>query len=148
MRPSTGPVRRKTSQQRTQTAAFRYAYDVAPEKHIEAAELLTGGPVENPGLDSLPDALVYLMREVGAPSGIGESGYGEEDIPDIIESALKQQRLLVVAPKAPERGDLEDILRQLSDRDRRDMTRRPARSRSTTSTGRRSADRGCACRWH
>ena len=96
----------------TAPAAFRFTYDAAPEKHIRAAELLTGAPVADPGPESLPDALIALMKEVGAPSGIADLGYGEEDIPDIIDGALKQQRLLVLAPKAPERADLESILRQ------------------------------------
>ncbi|WP_436638662.1 hydroxyacid-oxoacid transhydrogenase [Microbaculum sp. FT89] len=96
----------------TAPAAFRFTYDSAPEKHIRAAELLTGAPVADPGPESLPDALIALMRQVGAPSGIAELGYGEDDIPAIIDGALKQQRLLVLAPKAPDRSDLETILRQ------------------------------------
>ncbi|MEJ8572317.1 hydroxyacid-oxoacid transhydrogenase [Microbaculum marinum] len=96
----------------TAPAAFRFTYDAAPEKHIKAAELLTGGPIDNPGPESLPRALTDLMKQVGAPSGIEELGYTEADIPDIIDGALKQQRLLVLAPKPPERGDLEAILKQ------------------------------------
>jgi len=96
----------------TAPAAFRFTYDAAPQKHIRAAELLTGAPVENPGPESLPNALIDLMKQVGAPSGIAELGYTKEDIPAIIDGALKQQRLLVLAPKAPERADLERILRE------------------------------------
>lgn len=96
----------------TAPAAFRFTYDAAPQKHIKAAELLIGAPVDDPGPDSLPNALIDLMKQVGAPSGIAELGYTEEDIPAIIDGALKQQRLLVLAPKAPERADLERILRE------------------------------------
>jgi alcohol dehydrogenase class IV len=96
----------------TAPAAFRFTYDAAPEKHIKAAELLTGAPVANPGPESLPDALIALMKDVGAPSGIAELGYSEEDIPDIIAGALKQQRLLVGSPKPVSPADIETILRQ------------------------------------
>jgi hydroxyacid-oxoacid transhydrogenase len=96
----------------TAPAAFRFTYDAAPEKHIKAAELLTGAPVANPGPDSLPNALIALMRQVGAPSGIAELGYGEEDIPAIIDGALKQQRLLVGSPKPVTPADLGAILHQ------------------------------------
>ncbi|MFE0754856.1 hydroxyacid-oxoacid transhydrogenase [Inquilinus sp. NPDC058860] len=96
----------------TSPAAFRFTYDAAPEKHIRAAELLTGRPVSDPGPDSLPRALIALMRQVGAPSGIAALGYAEADIPALIEGALKQQRLLVGAPKPVGPADLERILRE------------------------------------
>ncbi|HTR18107.1 MAG TPA: hydroxyacid-oxoacid transhydrogenase [Acetobacteraceae bacterium] len=96
----------------TAPAAFRFTYDAAPEKHIKAAELLTGGKAGDPGPDSLPNALIALMRAVGAPSGVAALGYTEADIPALVEGALKQQRLLVGAPKPVERRDLEEILRQ------------------------------------
>ena len=94
----------------TSPAAFRFTYDAAPEKHIQAAELLTGRSVNDPGPDSLPQALIALMRQVGAPSGIAELGYAEADIPALVDGALKQQRLLVGAPRPVGRGDLERIL--------------------------------------
>jgi alcohol dehydrogenase class IV len=39
-------------------------------------------------------------------------GYGEEDIPALVDGALKQQRLLVIAPKQVDRSDIEAIFRQ------------------------------------
>lgn len=96
----------------TSPAAFRYSYDAAPEKHIRAAELLTGKPVENPGPESLPAALVSLMKDTGAPSGLAELGYGEADIPALVAGAMKQQRLLVGAPKPIDATGIEAIMRQ------------------------------------
>ena len=51
------------------------------------------------------------MRDVGAPSTISEIGYREEDIPAIVDGALKQQRLLVNSPKPVDVSALEAILR-------------------------------------
>lgn len=96
----------------TAPASFRFTYDAAPEKHIKATELLTGRAVADPGPDSLPNALIALMKDVGAPSGIAELGYDEDDIPALVDGAEKQQRLLVVAPKEVVRADLEKIFRQ------------------------------------
>lgn len=96
----------------TSPAAFRYTYDAAPEKHIRAAELLRGTAVEDPGPDSLPAAMIDLMKDVGAPSGIAELGYTEDDIPALIDGALKQQRLLAGAPKAVDAKVIEAILRE------------------------------------
>jgi hydroxyacid-oxoacid transhydrogenase len=93
----------------TAPAAFRFTYEAAPARHEHAAELLTGEPAAGP--DALPDALRALMRDVGAPSGIAALGYGEEDIPALVEGALAQQRLLVIAPREPSPDDLAAILR-------------------------------------
>ena len=51
------------------------------------------------------------MRDVGAPSGLAALGYGEDDVPALVEGALRQQRLLAVAPRAPRAEDLAAILR-------------------------------------
>ncbi len=51
------------------------------------------------------------MRDVGAPRGLRALGYDEEDIPALVEGALKQQRLLALAPRPVEPGDLAAILR-------------------------------------
>ncbi|MGX6446752.1 hydroxyacid-oxoacid transhydrogenase [Patulibacter sp. S7RM1-6] len=98
----------------TAPAAFRFTYDAAPDRHHEVASLLTGKTLDElggPSPDLLPDVLRDLMRDVDAPKGIEELGYTEDDIPELVQGALKQQRLLVVAPKTPTEDDLADILR-------------------------------------
>ncbi len=95
----------------TAPAAFRFTYDAMPERHHHVAELLAGEPIADPGPDTLPDLLRALMRDVGAPRGVEELGYGEADVPDLVAGALKQQRLLAVSPKAPGDEDLAAILR-------------------------------------
>jgi hydroxyacid-oxoacid transhydrogenase len=94
----------------TAPAAFRFTYDADPERHHRAAELLAGEPIADPGPDTLPGVLLALMRDVGAPSGVAELGYGEDDVPALVEGALKQQRLLVVAPKEAGPDDLGHII--------------------------------------
>jgi len=94
----------------TAPAAFRFTYDAAPERHHHVAELLHGGPIDDPGPDTLPQVLTRLMRDVGAPSGIAELGYGEDDLDALVAGALKQQRLLAVAPRAPTADDLRRIV--------------------------------------
>ena len=94
----------------TAPAAFRFTYDADPQRHHRVAELLYGEPIPDAGPDTLPDVLLRLMRDVGAPSGIAELGYDEDDVPALAEGALKQQRLLAVAPKDPSERDLTLIL--------------------------------------
>jgi alcohol dehydrogenase class IV len=94
----------------TAPAVFRLTYAAAPEKHIEAARLLTQRTVENPGPESLPNALIEIMRAVGAPAGIEAIGYTRADIPAIVEGALKQQRLLALAPIPVNAELMESVL--------------------------------------
>jgi alcohol dehydrogenase class IV len=95
----------------TAPAAFRFTYTADPERHHRAAELLAGEPVE-PGPDALPDQLRALMRDVGAPDRVSAFGYGEGDLPDLVAGAMKQARLLNVAPLAVGEDDVERILRE------------------------------------
>ena len=94
----------------TAPAAFRFTYEAMPERHHHVAELLAGERIVHPGPDTLPGVLVDLMRDVGAPSGVAELGYTEDDVPALVEGALKQQRLLVVAPREAGAEDLARIL--------------------------------------
>ena len=94
----------------TAPAAFRFTYEADPERHHQVASLLTGEPAT--GVDALPDALSALMRDVGAPTGITELGYDEDDIEQLVEGALQQQRLLAVAQREVGARDLARILHE------------------------------------
>jgi hydroxyacid-oxoacid transhydrogenase len=96
----------------TAPAAFRYTFPADPERHRRAAELLKGEPIEEADENTLPDVLLSLMKDVDAPSGIRELGYDEDDIDALVEGALKQQRLLVVAPREAGPNELAAILRE------------------------------------
>jgi alcohol dehydrogenase class IV len=94
----------------TAPAVFRFTYDAMPQRHHHVAELLAGAPLRDPGPDSLPEVLRVLMRDAGAPSGVAAFGYSEDDIPTLVEGALKQERLLAVAPKEVDEDDLRQII--------------------------------------
>jgi alcohol dehydrogenase class IV len=94
----------------TAPAAFRFTYDAMPERHHRVASLLSGEALANAGADSLPDVLRQLMRDVGAPRGVAALGYTEDDIPELVEGAGKQARLLAVAPKEVGAEDLRHII--------------------------------------
>ena len=50
------------------------------------------------------------MRDIEIPNGLGAVGYAEADVPDLVEGAVKQQRLLATAPKDVTDDDLAAIL--------------------------------------
>jgi alcohol dehydrogenase class IV len=55
--------------------------------------------------------LTALMRDIGMPNGIGEVGYTDADVDDLVEGTLKQQRLLATAPREVTGEDVAAILR-------------------------------------
>jgi alcohol dehydrogenase class IV len=96
----------------TAPAAFRFTFDADPERHVRAAELLApeaGRPADL--RDFLPRVLIDLMRDIGLPNGLAAVGYGDGDVPDLVEGTLKQQRLLATAPRAVTEDDVAAILR-------------------------------------
>jgi hydroxyacid-oxoacid transhydrogenase len=86
----------------TAPAAFAWTHDAAPERHERAASLLGGS--------SLPETLQALMDDLSVPS-LRELGYGPDDVDDLVQGALAQQRLLAVAPREVGPADLAGILR-------------------------------------
>jgi alcohol dehydrogenase class IV len=92
----------------TAPAAFRFTYEADPERHDRAASLLGS---QETGPEALPDALTALMRDLSIPS-LADLGYDESDIPELVDGALAQQRLLVGSPREVEESDLASILRE------------------------------------
>lgn len=96
----------------TAPAAFRFTYDAMPERHRYVAELLSGQSIEKADENTLPEILIQFMKDVGAPRGVRELGYNEDEIDDLVDGAMKQQRLLVGTPKEVTEEDLANILRE------------------------------------
>jgi len=96
----------------TAPEAFRFTFDAAPERHLRAAALLDPSvPVDGGSADTLPGVIIDLMRDIDIPNGIGAVGYGEDDVDDLVEGTLKQQRLLTTCPKDVTAEDLAGIFR-------------------------------------
>lgn len=103
----------------TAPAAFALTFEASPERHLRAAVLLGATPLAGgeqsrraaDGRDVLPAVLRGLMRDVGLPSGLAELGYGSDDVDDLVEGALKQQRLLATAPIEVTPDDLATVFR-------------------------------------
>ncbi len=85
----------------TAPAAFRFTYAAMPERHRHVAELLLGEAIEQPGHDTLPDVLRELMRDVGAPRGVAELGYTEDDVPALVEGRSSSSGCSSSPPVSP-----------------------------------------------
>ena len=97
----------------TAPAAFRFTFPAGPEKHVHAARILDPHAArQRDPVDQLPFVLSSLMRDIGTPNGIGGVGYTEGDIPDLVEGARHQERLLTISPRPVRDEDLAAIFAQ------------------------------------
>jgi alcohol dehydrogenase class IV len=97
----------------TAPEAFRFTFDAAPQRHLRAADLLApGADCDGEPAEVLPRVLLALMRDIDIPGGIGAVGYGEDDVPDLVEGTMKQQRLLATCPKPVTEDDVAGIFRR------------------------------------
>ncbi len=96
----------------TAPEAFRFTFPADPERHLHAAALLStvDGPAGGRPEDRLPAALTALMRDIGMPNGIGAVGYRPGDVDDLVAGALRQERLLAIAPRPVTADDLAGVL--------------------------------------
>lgn len=92
----------------TAPAAFALTFEASPDRHLRAASLLGG---TGSGPDALPDVLRSLMRDIAIPNGLAEIGFLDSDVDDLVEGALKQQRLLATAPREVTGDDLAGVFR-------------------------------------
>jgi alcohol dehydrogenase class IV len=94
----------------TAPQAFRFTFSTSPARHVRAAQLLAPAmDTPNDPADHLPGAVTTLMHDIGMPNGIGGVGFGESDVDDLVDGALKQQRLLAAAPRPVQAEDLAGI---------------------------------------
>lgn len=94
----------------TAPAAFRFTFEADPGRHVRAAQLLApDADRPNDESDFLPQVLRSIMKDIGIPSGLSAVGYEKADVDNLVEGALKQQRLLATAPLPVTDEDLADI---------------------------------------
>ena len=93
----------------TAPEAFRFTFPAAPDRHLRAAQLLEPAADLADGADALAGVLTSLMRDIGLPDGVAAVGFAAGDVADLVDGALKQQRLLATAPRPVEAEDLAGI---------------------------------------
>ncbi|WP_415623365.1 hydroxyacid-oxoacid transhydrogenase [Mycobacterium simiae] len=97
----------------TAAAVFRWTYPSNPQRHLRAAELLSGQRfTATDGADALPHVLGELMTDIDMPAGLRAFGYGEQHLPTLVDGTMKQTRQLAVVPRPVTRSALTDIFRQ------------------------------------
>jgi hydroxyacid-oxoacid transhydrogenase len=90
-------------------AVFRRIAATAPERHLEAAELL-GADVRDaePG-EAVSGRIAEMMQATGMPNGISGVGYGQSHVAALAEGTIVQRRLLDNAPMPVDRELLAEL---------------------------------------
>lgn len=97
----------------TAIPSFRFTYPADPDRHLRAASLLSGRSADpDMGEEALPEALRSLMADIDMPMGISTFGFGEADVPALVEGTMKQQRQLAVVPRPVSPQALERIYKE------------------------------------
>jgi hydroxyacid-oxoacid transhydrogenase len=73
--------------------------------------MLFGEEIKDADENTLPE-IIQLVKDVSAPRGLREIGYDEEDIDQLVDGVIKQERLLVLSPREVTEEDLANILRE------------------------------------
>jgi hydroxyacid-oxoacid transhydrogenase len=94
----------------TAPQVFRWTYPGDPERHLRAAELLSGRTfTSTDGADALAHVLRELMTDIGMPSSLADFGYERSDVETLVDGTLKQTRQLAVVPRPVTREALVSI---------------------------------------
>lgn len=94
----------------TAPAVFRWTYAGAPQRHLRAAELLSGQTfTATDGPDALAQVLSDLMADIDMPTGLRSFGYDATDLDTLVAGAMKQTRQLAVVPRPVNADALRDI---------------------------------------
>lgn len=83
-------------------AVTRFTAAASPQRHLRAAAALGADVRETADEDAgdlLADQVLGYLRRLDMPNGLSAVGYGEEDIPALVEGTLAQRRLTCLAPR-------------------------------------------------
>ncbi|XP_072945724.1 probable hydroxyacid-oxoacid transhydrogenase, mitochondrial [Epargyreus clarus] len=97
----------------TAPAVFRFTASSDPDKHLEAASLLGTNTTNVKQADAgkvLSDTILKYMDTMKIENGLTALGYTRDDVPNLVQGALPQKRLLSIAPLPQSEDDLSKLL--------------------------------------
>ena len=95
-------------------AAFRFMAPACPERYLQAAEALgvdiSKAKVEDAGR-IVAERVIYFMKRLNIPNGLGAIGFTTADIPKLVEGTLPQHRVLKLSPRPVGAEELSTIFK-------------------------------------
>ena len=95
-------------------AVCRFTAPSAPVRHLQAAAAL-GADIRDASPDDageiLAERVTHFMKLMEQPGGIEDFGYGEADIPRLVDGTLVQARLLKLSPLQTGAAELTELFR-------------------------------------
>ncbi|MFL2764208.1 MAG: hydroxyacid-oxoacid transhydrogenase [Dehalococcoidia bacterium] len=93
-------------------AVFRFTAPSNPKRHLHAAKLLgadiDGANLEDAG-DILADSIISLIKKIGIPNGLNGVGYSSNDIDDLVDGTMPQQRVISLSPRPVNKEDIRNL---------------------------------------
>lgn len=93
-------------------AVFRYTAASNPVRHMRAAQLLgadTSGADPADSGELIAERLIYILKEIGVPNGLGGVGYKNDDIPSLVKGTLPQHRVTKLSPRPVDEPELSQL---------------------------------------
>uniref|UniRef100_A0A069DTV5 Probable hydroxyacid-oxoacid transhydrogenase, mitochondrial n=1 Tax=Panstrongylus megistus TaxID=65343 RepID=A0A069DTV5_9HEMI len=93
-------------------AVFNFTSTACPDRHIEAADLLTGRTCNAKKSDAgeiLADIVRNFMDTMKIENGLTALGFDKKDIPTLVKGTLPQQRITKLAPREQSEEDLASL---------------------------------------
>ena len=93
-------------------AVFRFTAAANPERHLEAARLIgtnTKHTRKEDAGDLLAGGVISLLKKTGMPNGLASVGFMAEDVDELVEGTLPQQRIIKLSPKPCSPDDLKKL---------------------------------------
>jgi len=93
-------------------AVFRFTAPSNPKRHLHAAKLL-GADIHEASLEDageiLADSIIALIKKIGIPNGLNGVGYNHNDVDDLVEGTMPQQRVIGLTPRPVNKEDIRNI---------------------------------------
>jgi hydroxyacid-oxoacid transhydrogenase len=96
-------------------AVFRFTAQAAPERHLQAAQILGANLTSANPADAgeiLADQLLRIMQDLRMPNGLHDLGYTSSDIPALVEGTLPQHRVTKLSPRPAGADELSRLFEE------------------------------------